>query len=289
MSTFEATAAAASTAENKEAITKERAAHALSEASRVVILSGAGMSQESGINTFRDPEVGVWKNKLALMWFGTPIGWKLTPGFAFKAYGRFWQPIGRAQPNDGHRAISRMPTPQGLDIPVEVITQNVDNLHQRAGTPSDKVYEVHGTVFKHRCIKCEQVGELDMSGWAEHWPETNPKCAHCGAGMRPDAVLFGEGLPGETWEKAMHAITGLGSHDVLLIIGTSGSVYPAASLPEYAHCCIIEINPMPSGITHLANLHIALPSAQCLPQILDRAIELKRLRNQQEEHPATVI
>lgn len=259
----------------------EAAAMALAYAKRVSVFSGAGMSAESGINTFRDPEVGVWKNKIALYMFGTPFGWSWTPGWAWSAYRRFHGPIFAAQPNAGHIALATLPSRLGLPKDaVQIATQNVDYLHQRAGSPVETVFEVHGSVFRHRCIKRGHPIALPTD---QPLPEHPPVCAQCGSKARPDAVLFTESLPADQWEGAERAMRALRRGDVLFVIGTSGQVQPAASLPDYTAAGVvkIEINAERSGHTNQMDIFVEGPSAVCLERIVQRAVELKQQQQQQ--------
>jgi len=169
--------------------------------------------------------------------------------------------------------VARMSTALG-GVPVEVVTQNVDGLHQRAGSPPETVHEVHGSVLRYRCIRNAHPYP-DFP--ADPFPATSPQCRECGSALRPDAVLFGEALPDAAWEQSVAAVRSLQRGDVLFIIGTSGVVQPAASLPEYAREGVwqVEINPQPSAFTATVDCHVPCGSAIALPRILNRAVELK--------------
>lgn len=248
----------------------EEAARILAAARRVTIFSGAGMSAESNIPTFRDPEYGVWKNKLGMYLFGTPFGWNWLPGYAWSAFRIFYDPIAAALPNAGHHAIAQMPERLGADV--LVATQNVDSLHQRAGTPWDRVFEIHGSVYRFRCIKNGHPMEVRR----DPFPDVSPKCPECGSSARPDAVLFTEELPSAAWEGAVRSVRRLREGDVLVIIGTSGVVQPAASLPSYARKGVhtIEINPSRSNLSDSVDLYIGAPGS-CMARIVDRAQEIQ--------------
>lgn len=251
----------------------EAAARAVAGAHRISAFTGAGMSAESGINTFRDPEVGVWKNRIGLALFGTPFGWNWMPGWAWSNYRRFHKPIFEAEPNAGHYALadfaSLLPS-----SPVLIATQNVDSLHQRAGSPVDAVYEVHGSVLRHRCIAKGHCIDIPTD---QPLPETPPCCPQCGSKARPDAVLFRESLPEEQWRGAVNAMQSLKAGDVLFVIGTSGSVQPAASLPDYCRRGVVkvELNAEESGHTANMDIFVKGPSAVCLPRILARAKQIR--------------
>jgi len=278
-----------------------RAADVISQARRVVVFSGAGISAESGIATFRDPEMGVWTSKIGLAWFGTPYGWRWTPGLAWRMYlSRFRDPIARARPNAGHYAIARLERliDQGhaldKDVPqhFDILTQNVDGLHQRAGNKEASVAELHGTVNRHICSKNRHPHPyvIDPATLGDDYdPATDeffthdskraPRCQveGCGSYLRPDAVLFMEGLPGHAWSAADRAVSSLRQGDVMLVVGTSGVVYPAASLPEEAlekpGVHVIEINPVPSAISSRVEMFLQGPSGQILPTLVDMVRE----------------
>eukprot|EP01135_Chromosphaera_perkinsii_P001417 Nk52_evm1s168 gene=Nk52_evmTU1s168 len=258
---------------------------------RLVVMTGAGCSAESGINTFRDPEMGVWRNRFHLLYYGTPLGWKLTPNWAWAAYVAFRRPIQQARPNPGHDAIAGLQRVFGEDFPV--ITQNVDGLHQRAG--SQNVIELHGSVHRHRCIKH---GHSIPNILPEYFPPPDyqgslkaPKCPHehCSSHARPDCILFSEALPTRPWSRALAAIhpphgesSSPPTATVVLVIGTSMSVYPAAALPEEAcqmeNSHVFEINPTPTaGLAGKCDGCIVGTAADILPAILEKVLQAYHL------------
>ena len=285
----EAEAAAASAQDQEAALEAENwrkvkaVATALVHARKVYVFTGAGMSKESGIDTFRDPEMGLWRNKLAMALFGTPVGWRTMSGTAWRTYKKhFYDPIARAEPNDGHRVIAELPGALGVEV--VVVTQNVDGLHQRAGTPDDHCLEVHGTVRRHRCIKCGRVSPVPAKE-GDPFPSENPGCPHCHKGMRPDATLFGEDLPEYAYQRALREARSLRAGDVLMVVGTSAVVYPAAQLPQIAArrpgVFSVEFNPDNSEITHMMTEHISnTPTADVLRQVLNYAKMLKRAHDE---------
>ncbi|KAG4065898.1 hypothetical protein HA402_012576 [Bradysia odoriphaga] len=222
----------------------ENCAQMVAKAPRIVCFTGAGMSAESGIDTFRGGS-GLWSGALGyivLGWFGTPVGWKWTPDFAWSKYiDQFYNPIRDAQPNDGHRALVDLQT---IHPDLCIITQNVDGLHQEAGSNPDRVFEVHGTVRRSRCIKNGHIYDFEGN---TNLPRKSPTCRvdGCRSKLRPDCVLFTEGIPNREWMRAEFATRQLGSGDVMIIVGTSAQVYPAASLPEIAFergATLIDVN-----------------------------------------------
>lgn len=254
----------------------------IKKAKKVVVFTGAGMSAESGINTFRDPEAGTWSNKLGLALFGTPIGWKLMPRTAWGKYLEFRRPIAEAEPNDGHIAIVRLSEIKNGSL--DIITQNVDGLHQKAGSNPDKVYEIHGSVNRHKCIKkwhkhpyiidpSKQRRDYDylkdpfFTGNAEGYPT-----CRCGSYLRPDTILFTEQLPSNPLNRATIAVKRLEKDDCMIVIGTSGTVYPAAGLVNLAiqrnGVKVIEINKNISNFSANVDIFLKGLSGEILPEII---------------------
>lgn len=192
----------------------------LRRASHVVVLTGAGISAESGIPTFRDTLTGLWAqyNPQDL---ATPQAFINNPKLVWEWYAWRRELVAKVQPNAGHRALAELEQ----RVPkLTLITQNVDGLHQLAG--SQRVIEVHGNIAR---VKCFDEGTV-----IEQWEETDqvpPRCSNCGGLLRPDVVWFGENLPEDAFNEA--ALASLAC-DVFLSIGTSGMVEPAASLPLVA-------------------------------------------------------
>ncbi len=229
---------------------------ALRDASHVCILTGAGVSAESGVPTFRDAQEGLWAHydpeDLA-----TPEAFLADPALIWRWYRWRRDLVADAQPNPGHHAIAKLAD----YVPrLTLITQNVDNLHQRAG--STNVIEFHGNLFEDRCFAegCIATGDdsLDV-----------PVCPDCGSNLRPGVVWFGEAIP----ESAMTDSCAAASDcDVFLSVGTSSLVYPAAGLADLAKQCdaiAVEINPNPT--LHAANFDYALAgkSGVVLPELVD--------------------
>lgn len=212
----------------------------------VVVFTGAGVSADSGIPTFRG-EGGLWRNYRPED-LATPSAFARNPLLVWEWYESRRALVREAQPNAAHLAIARMHH-------AVVVTQNVDGLHARAG--SRRVIELHGNLFRARCVR-----EGSVHDAPEPFPEVPPKCA-CGAMLRPDVVWFGEMLPEGLFEQAGEAV----SHaDLLLVIGTSGVVYPAAGLVALHHGMSIEINPQASGACEYS---IAARAAEVTPAIVD--------------------
>lgn len=267
--------------------TLEKCAQIVANARRIVCFTGAGMSAESGIETFRGGN-GLWSGALGyivLGWFGTPIGWKWTPGFAWSQYiNRFYNPIRDAQPNDGHRALVSL---QNIHPDLCIITQNVDGLHQRAGFKSDNVFEVHGTVQRSRCITNSHIYDFEGN---TNLPSKSPTCRveGCRSTLRPDCVLFTEGLPPNQWMRAEFATQQLERDDVMIIVGTSATVYPAASLPELASqrgATLIDVNLQRMESSSLRNYnYLGGTAATSLPALVDRVAQLRSMKSSNKKY-----
>jgi len=225
----------------------------LETAKRIAVLTGAGISAESGIPTFRGAG-GLWKNfrpeELA-----TPEAFERDPATVWEWYLWRRELIAKAEPNRGHRALAELEerTPD-----FALITQNVDALHDRAG--SRRILKVHGDIWTNRCQRCARETET-LSG------ERPPRCG-CGGFLRPGVVWFGEELPRAVWQEAERAA---GRAEVMLVVGTSAQVYPAAGLVPYARqngAMVIEINLEPTAVSNSVDLHLWGPSGEILPQII---------------------
>lgn len=256
----------------------ENCAQKVAKARRIVCFTGAGMSAESGIETFRGGN-GLWSGivgNMVLAWFGTPVGWKWTPGFAWSKYiDRFYNPIRDARPNDGHRALVDL---QVMHPNLCIITQNVDGLHQEAGSNPEKVYEVHGTVRRSRCIKN---GHIYDFGGDKNLPRESPTCRveGCNSKLRPDCVLFTEGIPSKQWIQAELATRELRNGDVMIVVGTSATVYPAASLPEIAAergATLVDVNLQRMNSPPVRNYeYLGGTAATTLPELVRRVGQIR--------------
>lgn len=230
-------------------------------------MTGAGMSAESGIPTFRGPATGLWAafdpQKLA-----TPDAFRRDPDTVWAWYEWRRRSVARAQPNAGHvalRAFAALPHLEAL----AVVTQNVDDLHERAG--SEGVLHLHGSLFAPRCEDCGRAfSGLDDPSVESPQEGINrlapPRCT-CGARIRPGVVWFGEGLPEGVWLAALGQIE---QADLLLVIGTSGLVYPAAGLADTARRHGIEVaslNPDASVLDRRASLDWQVTAAMGLPAL----------------------
>jgi NAD-dependent deacetylase len=236
----------------------------LTQAEWVTAFTGAGVSAESGVPTFRGAE-GIWARfkpeELANM-----DAFMRNPDLVWEWYAHRKRVIAEVQPNPGHLALVRM---ERLFTGFAVITQNIDNLHRRAG--SVVVHELHGNIEKNYCIGCGR----RFSNTEVLAQKGVPRCTECGKAIRPDVVWFGEQLPPEEWEQSVRATQ---SADVFLSIGTSGIVYPAASLPQISRrngAYLVEINPEPTPLTDMADEFLQGPSGTILPLLVE-AVEAAR-------------
>jgi NAD-dependent deacetylase len=223
----------------------------------IVVLTGAGVSQESGLRTFRDPQEGLWA-KYKPETLATPEAFDRNPKLVWEFYSARRLKNNEVQPNAGHYALSVMES----KVPhFTLITQNVDGLHQRAG--SKCVVELHGNISR---IKCSH-GCGVVAKW-EKIQDKIPTCPNCGAYLRPDVVWFGENLPSKELDTAFRAAQ---TCEVFLAIGTSGLVQPAASLPLMAKrfgAMITEINIEETPLTDSVDYLLKGKSGEVLPDLV---------------------
>lgn len=224
------------------------------DAKKIVFVTGAGVSQDSGIPTYRGSD-GLWKN-YDPMKLATIDAFYENPKLVWEWYADRRKNIFSAKPNPTHTAIADMEKFSN----VKVLTQNIDGLHQKAG--SSDVYELHGSIIRIKCTVCDYNEEV-----FEEFENFPPKCK-CGNILRPDVVWFGETLPQKTWQDAIiHA----GSCDVMIIAGTSLLVSPANTLPVFASqngAVIIEINPEKTMLSSDVDLSIRERSSLVMPQLV---------------------
>jgi len=228
---------------------------ALRTATRVAVMTGAGMSAESGVPTFRAKD-GIWV-KFNPAELANINAFMANPQRVWEWYEHRRTIVGEAKPNAGHLALASM---ERYVERIDIITQNVDGLHQRAG--STRVNELHGSLLKHRCLDCGADYEL---GDDEHGV---PHCLLCGGLIRPGVVWFGEELPQDVWARSEDAAQNC---DLFLTIGTSAVVYPAAQMPMIAKehgAFVVEINPDGTDFTPFADLSIRGKAGEELPKLL---------------------
>jgi NAD-dependent deacetylase len=242
----------------------QQAAETLKAASQIAVLTGAGVSKESGVPTFRDAQTGLWA-KYNPQELANPVAFLTNPRLVWDWYTMRREMIAAVQPNPGHRALAKL---QQSKPSTRIITQNVDDLHEQAG--SSAVIHLHGNIAQSKCFaNCKgdpTLIDLDTLEWDREFGP--PSCPHCGKHVRPNVVWFGEMLPEASIKEAIALSEGC---DVMLVVGTSGLVTPAASLPSHAQshgAKIIEVNPDETPITRFADIKLDGPSGEMLPQVL---------------------
>jgi NAD-dependent deacetylase len=234
-----------------ELVTLLRTAHL------VAVLTGAGISAESGVPTFREVQTGLWAHynpeELA-----TPEAFRRNPRLVWEWYAWRQERVRQAEPNPGHLALVEL---ERRITEFTLITQNVDDLHRRAG--SHQVLELHGNLFRAKCF--------DEDRPVKNWPDSEdipPRCPRCGALLRPDVVWFGEMLPASVLRAAEQAAA---NAEVFFSIGTSALVYPAADLPFAAlraGATVVEINPQPTPLSPHVTFSLNGPAGAVLPELV---------------------
>jgi len=240
----------------------------LRAARHVAVLTGAGISVESGLSTFRSPQSGLWE-RFDAEELATPRGFKSNPALVWGWYEWRRMQALRAVPNEGHLALKRLAekVPQ-----LTLITQNVDDLHERAG--SAEVLHLHGSLHQPMCNACRQSRPLPPGIPDE--PEGGravepPRCGHCGGRIRPGVVWFGEKLPQKEWTLAKRAALAC---DLFLSVGTSSVVEPAASLTLLAaqrRVTTVQVNPNETQAQYLFSYDLRGPAGVILPALLNQA------------------
>lgn len=244
-----------------------RAAALFRDAQRIVVVTGAGVSAESGVPTFRGRE-GLWRDHRPED-LATPAAFRRDPRLVWEWYAWRRSLVASCSPNPAHRALAELQARKEAAI----LTQNVDGLHALAleevasGAAEGRLLELHGSLFRVRCTACpwktSRREPVDASSAA-----TLPRCPGCGALARPGVVWFGEALDPDVLEEAFRLAS---SADICLVVGTSAVVQPAASLPlatARAGGVLVEVNPEPTPLTELAAVSLRGPAGAVLPRLL---------------------
>jgi NAD-dependent deacetylase len=229
---------------------------ALRNSSRTVVLTGSGISAESGVPTFREAQTGLWE-RFDPQELATPEAFERDPTLVWDWYAFRRKLVAQAVPNHGHVALAAL---QDTCQNFTLVTQNVDGLHQRAG--SRDVIELHGNILRTRC----SVEGVDVEKYRES--ESPPVCPSCGAPLRPDVVWFGEMLPPGAMDAASEAARGA---SLFFSVGTSSLVYPAAALPYEAlenGATLVEINPDETPLTPHVDYALRGPAGDVLPRLI---------------------
>lgn len=250
-----------------------RARELIGRAERIIVLTGAGVSAESGVPTFRGTG-GLWKSHRPEQ-LATPEAFARDPRTVWEWYGWRRSIVASCAPNPAHLALARL----ALARPVTLVTQNVDGLHHRAAEAvaesreaAARAYplEVHGAIHRDRCSGCgaRSLGAVEVDTTSA---ETLPRCAMCGALLRPDVVWFGEPLDMDVLGAAFAAAE---SADLCLVVGTSSLVYPASAVPETAlraGASLVEVNPEETPLSPLATVTVRAAAGAVLPRVLAAA------------------
>ncbi len=230
----------------------------VNNARKITVITGAGISAESGVPTFRDSSSGLWKNYRAED-LATPQAFEKNPKLVWEWYNWRRELISKCKPNPAHFYIAQLEKEKNSFL----ITQNIDGLHRKAG--SENLVEIHGSIWTVKCTNCDfYENNEDIS------VEYPPSCPKCNSLMRPGVVWFGESLNGNDLSKAVKECI---SCNLLLVIGTSGIVQPVASFPFQAKRAnasikIIDINPQKTSISQIADLYIRAKSGEFLQNLL---------------------
>jgi NAD-dependent deacetylase len=232
----------------------------LREAARVAVLTGAGVSAESGVPTFRGSD-GLWEGH-RIDEVATPFAFHDNPRLVWRFYNLRRANLRTVQPNPGHAALAELERGFAGDD-FTLITQNVDGLHRRAG--SQRVLELHGNLSRTRCTRCHKIEDRGLNELGEL-----PHCQQCHGLLRPDIVWFHEALPEDNWDEAALMTS---QCDVFLLVGTSAVVYPAAGLivtAKRAGAKVIEVNLAETDASYHADVRLLGPSGVLLPALLER-------------------
>ena len=237
----------------------ERAVRVLRHAARVAVLTGAGISAESGLGTFRGAG-GLWEGH-RIEDVATPSAFERDATLVWRFYNMRRAALAKVTPNPGHDALVALE--RRLGDAFTLVTQNVDGLHQQAG--SRNVLEIHGALRRVRCTGCRAVTDRGTEPLA-----ALPHCDSCGALLRPDVVWFEEALPEQIWKQAEDAVAHC---DCFLVAGTSAVVYPAAGLIDLARmegAAVVEVNVTPSQASSRVDVLLLGPSGSLLPELIKR-------------------
>lgn len=243
----------------------EEAAKLIARSRFLIAFTGAGISAESGIPTFRG-QGGLWEN-YRVEEVATPEAFMKNPRVVWEFYKMRMKKMKDAKPNKAHIVLAEL---EKMGILKAVITQNIDDLHREAG--NKRVIELHGNIYRVKCTSCSH--RENVKGRLDEFLEERelPRCPECGSLLRPDVVWFGEALPGDALNEAFNLAR---RADLCLVIGTSAQVFPAAYIPMIVKDeggRIIEINPDNTGITHLADIILRGRAGEVMDELLERII-----------------
>ncbi len=237
----------------------------LAEAIRIVVLTGAGISTDSGIPDFRGPQ-GVWTRDPDAERDATIDRYVGDPAVRRRAWqGRLTAPAWTARPNDGHRALVSLEAQGRLHT---LVTQNIDGLHQEAGSDPARVVEVHGTMRRYTCLSCGRGGPMPDALDRVRAGEDDPACLHCGGILKAATISFGQSLVDADLQRAQ---TAAAECDLLLAVGSSLQVYPVAGIVPLAvqtDARLVIVNGEPTAMDHLATAVVRGPISEVLPALV---------------------
>jgi len=239
----------------------------LRDARRIVVLTGAGISTESGIPDFRGPQ-GVWTKNPEAEKTATLHYYVSDPEIRKKAWqNRLRSEMWQAEPNTGHRALADLERKAALDT---LVTQNVDGLHQAAGTSPERVIEIHGNVHEVKCLSCSFRGPMPETLERVRAGEEDPRCLDCGGILKSATISFGENLVPADLDRAQRAAQ---DSDLFLAVGSSLTVYPAAGLPEVALASgarLVVMNAQETPFDRFAAAVVSQQLGDVLPALIER-------------------
>lgn len=237
----------------------DKIAKILKNCNKIVVLTGAGISAESGVPTFRGKE-GLW-GKFKPEELATMDAFMANPDIVWEWYNWRRDLMGKVEPNPGHFALAEL---EQMKPELTLVTQNVDGLHKTAGAKN--ILELHGNIYRNKCSSCNQPHNDQI----EIDPDNIPQCSKCGGKLRPDVVWFGEMLDPVVIDTAFRVSE---EAELFVSVGTSAIVHPAASLPMTAKqmgAVLIEINPEETPLSYMADYSIRDKSGVCLPQLIEK-------------------
>jgi NAD-dependent deacetylase len=237
----------------------------MGRASRIVVLTGAGISTDSGIPDFRGPS-GVWTKDPEAEKLATLQTYMSDPEVRARAWkNRVESPTWAAEPNAGHAALARL---AAMGRVLLLVTQNIDGLHQAAGTDASVIVEIHGTMHEVECMSCGERGPMSDTLERVRAGEADPPCLDCGGILKSATISFGQSLVPQDMARAEQAAS---QCDLLIAVGSSLAVFPAAGLVPAAHrggAGIVIVNDEPTGFDDLADVVVRAPISEALPAIV---------------------
>lgn len=243
----------------EDAVQFEQLSKLLDNAEEIVLITGAGVSADSGIPTFRDGMTGLWNN-INPDHVASIQGFRDDPDRVWQWHSALKTLIDQKQPNDGHAAIAELER-MFCGKRFTVITQNIDGYHAKVG--NSRVFEIHGSIHRLRCFR--------YCGFLQYWEDANTypvKCPSCGAAIRPDVVWFGEPLNEDLFAFAEAAVL---NADIVFSVGTSLTVHPVAGLPQMAKdsgALVVEVNPFETPFSSTADMSFRQGAGEFFPQFL---------------------